>query len=51
LDVANTDSAPVNCLKVNILFLLSGIFTDTIILAGNADIMDENIIAPIPLTD
>jgi hypothetical protein len=36
-DVANTDSAPVNCLKVNILFSAIGVFTDTIILAGNAD--------------
>jgi hypothetical protein len=36
-DVASTDAAPVNCLKVNILFSAIGDFTDTVILAANAD--------------
>jgi hypothetical protein len=31
--VASTDAAPVNCLKVNILFSAIGDFTDTVILA------------------
>jgi subtilisin-like proprotein convertase family protein len=51
-DVANTDIAPVNCLKVDILFSASGDFTDTVILAANADNNgSKNIIAPSSLTD
>jgi subtilisin-like proprotein convertase family protein len=51
-DVANTDAAPVNCLKVNILFSAMGDFTDTIILAVNADNNgSKNIIAPNSITD
>jgi subtilisin-like proprotein convertase family protein len=51
-DVANTNLAPVNCLKVNILFSATGDFTDTVILAENADNNgSKNIIAPSSLTD
>jgi hypothetical protein len=40
LDVASTDAAPVNCLKVNILFSAIGDFTDTVILQQMRIIMD-----------
>jgi subtilisin-like proprotein convertase family protein len=51
-DVANTDSAPVNCLKVNILFSAKGDFTDTVVLAANVDNNgSKNIIAPTSLTN
>jgi subtilisin-like proprotein convertase family protein len=51
-NVASTNLAPVNCLKVNILFSAIGDFTDTVILAENADNNGtKNIIAPSSLTD
>jgi subtilisin-like proprotein convertase family protein len=50
-DVASTDAAPVNCLKVNILFSAKGDFTDTVVLAENADNNgSRNIIAPSSVT-
>jgi subtilisin-like proprotein convertase family protein len=51
-DVANTDIAPVNCLKVDILFSATGDFTDTVILAGNVDNNGSRIVnAPSSVTD
>jgi subtilisin-like proprotein convertase family protein len=50
-NVARTNLAPVNCLKVNILFSAIGDFTDTVILAANADNNgSKTIIAPSSIT-